>query len=115
MPPEHGSVIDGALRQSALKTYDQCPARAVAEATRTFTDYSSGPASLGTAFHLFMEEFLRTLRRQGETSMPTEEAVNIMREVIAGRTARTCRSSSSASSSSWCCRRRSGSGGRIAS
>lgn len=82
-PPEHGSTIDGVLRQSALKTYDQCPMRAVNEALRDFSDYSSGPASLGTAFHMFMEEFLRTLQRQRETSMPTEEAVNIMREVIA--------------------------------
>jgi hypothetical protein len=81
--PEHGSVIEGAIRQSALRMYDQCPDRAVKEATRTFTEYSSGPASLGTAFHMFMEEFLRTLRRQGEQSMPTEEAVAIMREVIA--------------------------------
>lgn len=82
-PPEHGSTIGGVLRQSALKTYDQCPMRAVNEALRDFSDYSSGPASLGTAFHMFMEEFLRTLQRQRETSMPTEEAVNIMREVIA--------------------------------
>jgi hypothetical protein len=82
-PPEHGSIIDGVIRQSAAKTFDQCPLRAVVEANRTFTDYSSGPASLGTAFHMFMEEFLRTLQRQAERSMPTEEAVNIMREVIA--------------------------------
>lgn len=83
MPPEHGSVIDGALRQSALRAYDMCPDRAVKEALRTFTDYSSGPAALGTAFHLFMEEFLRTLRRQQEIWMPTEEAINVMREVLA--------------------------------
>lgn len=84
MPPEHGSLIDGVLRQSALKTFDMCPMRAVAEATQTFNDYSHAPAALGTAFHMFMEEFLRTLWRQGEQAMPTEEAVNIMREVIAG-------------------------------
>jgi hypothetical protein len=80
--PDHGSTIDGALRQSALRTWDQCPMRAVAEATRSFVEYSSGPASLGTGFHLFMDEFLRTLHRQGEEAMPTEEAVAIMREVL---------------------------------
>lgn len=82
-PPEHGSLIGGVIRQSAAKVYDQCPKRAVDEATRTFNDYSHGPAALDTAFHMFMEEFLRTLHRQGEQAMPTEEAVNVMREVIA--------------------------------
>lgn len=81
-PPEHGSVIDGSLRQSALKTYDMCPLRAYDEAIRPYTDYSHAPAALGTGFHMVWEEVLRTLWRQGEEQVPTEEAVNIMREVI---------------------------------
>jgi hypothetical protein len=83
MPPEHGWSIDGVVRQSTLKVYDQCPRRAVAEAQRDFTDYSSGPASLGTAFHLVAEEILRTLWRLGELKAPHEEAMTIMREVVA--------------------------------
>lgn len=82
MPPEHGSVIDGVIRQSALKVFDMCPLRAVREATQ-FAEFSSVPASLGTGFHMVMEEILRTLWRQGETQIPTEEAVNVMREVVA--------------------------------
>lgn len=81
--PEHGPYIDGVVRQSTLKVFDQCPYRAVREARREFNDYSHAPAALGTAFHMVMEEVLRTLWKQGESRIPTEEMVVIMRETIA--------------------------------
>jgi hypothetical protein len=55
----------------------------VDEARRELNDYSHAPAALGTAFHMVMEEVLRTLWRQGETRIPTEEIIVVMRETIA--------------------------------
>lgn len=81
MPPEHGALINGVVRQSTLRTHDQCPMRAVHEA-RTFSDWTTGPAALGTAAHLVFEEILRTLRQTGEEEIPTEEALVIMRETL---------------------------------
>jgi hypothetical protein len=81
--PEHGALIDGVVRLSTLRTFDQCPDRGVREARWTFNDYSHSPAALGTAAHMVMEEMLRTLWRQGEDRMPTQEVVEIMREVTA--------------------------------
>jgi hypothetical protein len=83
VPPEHGPFIDGVVRQSTLRSYDQCPRRAVAEAQREFSDYSHPPAALGTAFHMVAEEMLRTMRATGNARIPSEEAIVIMREVIA--------------------------------
>jgi hypothetical protein len=57
--------------------------RAVAEAEEKFTAYTSGPAALGTAFHMVAEEALRTLHRQGEQRIPTQEMIELTRQVLA--------------------------------
>src|SRR3954453_10334429 len=82
MPPEHGAFIDGVVRQSTLKVYDQCPMRAGAEA-QAFDNYSTPPAALGTVFHMVAEAMLRTLYQQGEERIPHQEAIEIAREVTA--------------------------------
>lgn len=78
--PEHGALIGGVVRQSALRTYDQCPARGIHEA-RTVEDWTSGPAALGTVFHAVMETILNRLRASGEERLPIEETLRIAREV----------------------------------
>lgn len=70
------------LRQSLLRTYDQCPQAAVWDA-EGYQDYSTGPQALGTALHAVAEEIVRTLVKQDEEQMPTEEAITVMREVMA--------------------------------
>lgn len=80
--PEHGAVIDGAVRQSTLRALDECPQAAQWDA-QGFQDWSSPPAAMGTAFHMIAEAMLRTLQQQGEQQMPTQEAVEVMMEVIA--------------------------------
>jgi hypothetical protein len=70
----------GPLRQSLLRAYAQCPLSAKWQ--------SEGAASnlamdLGTVAHRVFEEIVRTLQRQGESTIPTEEAMCIFREVYA--------------------------------
>ena len=82
MPPEHSSLIGGVPRQSALRAYDQCPMRALAEARRDFTDYTNAPAALGTAYHLVAEEMIRTLWQQGERQMPQAEGLEVLYQAL---------------------------------
>lgn len=69
------------FRQSRLRAFVECPRRTVLD-----TGFSAGlvgsSAALGSAFHAVAAEMLRTLYRQSELRMATQEAVVIMREVI---------------------------------
>jgi hypothetical protein len=75
-----------AFRQSLLASYEQCPRRAMlgrAIDDDLTTGNVGASADLGSAFHAIAAEILRTLWRQDETQMPTQEAVEVMREVLA--------------------------------
>lgn len=71
------------FRQSLLASFEKCPRR-TKYALMTGDDLSVGwveaSGDLGTAFHSFAAEYLKTLYRQGESQMATQEAVEIMRE-----------------------------------
>lgn len=75
-----------AYRQSLLRSFEVCPRRTLAS-LQTPDDLSVGyveaSADLGRMVHEVIAEILRTLRRQGEKQMPTEEAIVVMREVYA--------------------------------
>lgn len=72
-----------ALRQSLLAKLDQCPrmTRFELEGGR----YTTPQAARGILFHRLAAEILQTLRRTGEQTIPTEEAMVILREVEAQR------------------------------
>jgi PD-(D/E)XK nuclease superfamily len=71
-------------RQSILASMETCPRRTRA-ALETPDDlpvgYVEAAGHLGTLVHDVLAEIMRTLRRQGERQIPTQEAVEIMREV----------------------------------
>lgn len=73
-------------RQSLLTSFATCPRRAL-HGMAIDDDVTLGnvgaSADLGSAFHATAAEILRTLYRQGEQAIPTEEAITIMREVLA--------------------------------
>src|SRR3954454_14652986 len=74
------------FRQSLLSSFEQCPRRAM-HGMAIDDDLSVGnvgaSADLGSAFHAFAAEYLRTLWRQGEKQMPTQEDIEIMYEALA--------------------------------
>lgn len=70
-------------RQSTLRSFTSCPRRVVLATAQT-SGLVGSSAALGSAFHAVAAEILRTLYRQSETQMATEEAVAVMREVLAG-------------------------------
>jgi hypothetical protein len=78
-------------RQSLLSSYEQCPRRAL-HGMAIDDDLTVGnvgaSADLGSAFHAFAAEYLRTLWRQNEPNMPTQEAVEIAYEILAHGTER---------------------------
>jgi hypothetical protein len=80
-----------AFRQSLLSSYEQCPRRAL-HGMAIDDDLTVGnvgaSADLGSAFHAFAAEYLRTLWRQNEPNMPTQEAVEIAYEILAHGTER---------------------------
>lgn len=80
----HGEVLDPALRyrQSTLRSYVACPRSTVLSSHHT-TGGVGSTDDLGSAGHAVFAEILRTLRQHGEVQMSTEEAVCIMREVVA--------------------------------
>jgi hypothetical protein len=69
------------LRQSRLATFDRCALSAKFEEDYR-TGFSGHPQARGTMFHRFAAEALRTMARQQETQIPTEEAIQILNEVI---------------------------------
>jgi hypothetical protein len=80
--PEHSPLIDGVVRQSTLRTFDQCELAASWE-LEGFHDYTSDAAALGTVAHGILAAILETLKETGQDRIPTEEAMVIMREVAA--------------------------------
>lgn len=73
-------------RQSLLRGFTIC-ARRTMHGMLVDDDLATGwvdaAGDLGTAFHEWMAEYLRTLARQREAQMPTQEAVEVMYEVLA--------------------------------
>src|SRR3954463_5942427 len=73
------------FRQSLLSSFEQCPRRAM-HGMAIDDDITVGnvgsSADLGSAFHAVAAEILRTLHRQGEEQIPTQEAVEILYEVL---------------------------------
>lgn len=73
-------------RQSLLRGFTIC-ARRTMHGMLVDEDLPTGwvetSSDLGTAFHAFQEEYLRTLGASGEVQMPTQEAVEVMYEVLA--------------------------------
>jgi hypothetical protein len=73
-------------RQSLLNGFTTCARRtkfdllAGDDATVGWVGHSG---QLGTALHAVAREILRTLYRQGETQMPTQEAIEVMYETVA--------------------------------
>ncbi len=82
VPAVAPSRIDDPLRyrQSSLRSYVACP-RSTVLASQHTTGTIGSSADLGSAAHAVFAEILRTLRRQGEQQIATQEAVEIMREV----------------------------------
>jgi hypothetical protein len=76
-------------RQSLLAGFETC-ARRTRFSLQVDGDHPTGwvgsSGELGRAFHAVAAEMLRTMYRQGETQMPTQEAVEILREVSTRRT-----------------------------
>jgi hypothetical protein len=72
-----------AYRQSILGNADNCflSTKYELEGSR----FSNSAQAAGIVWHRFMAEFLITLRRTGETRMPVEEAMVILREVCRQR------------------------------
>ena len=72
-------------RQSLLNGFTTCPRRtkfgllAGEEHTVGWVGHSG---DLGTALHAVAREILRTLYRQGEPQMPTQEAIEVLYEVV---------------------------------
>jgi PD-(D/E)XK nuclease superfamily protein len=74
------------FRQSTLRAMEVCPRRtmhALSVDPDTTTGWVGQTDDLGTMTHEVCWEIMRTLRRQGEPSMSTEEAMVICREVYA--------------------------------
>lgn len=73
-------------RQSLLRSFEVCPRRALHE-IQLPGDLSVGnvesSADLGSATHAVFHEILRTLRRQGEEQISTQEGIEIMYETLA--------------------------------
>lgn len=73
-------------RQSLLASFEQCPRRALLgrEIDDDLTVGNVGSsADLGSAFHAFAAEYLRTLWKQDEPNMATQEAIEILYEILA--------------------------------
>src|SRR4051794_25043904 len=73
------------FRQSLLASFETCPRRAL-HGMLIDDDLTVGrvgaTADLGSAFHAVAAEILKTLYRQGEPQMPTQEAIECMYEVL---------------------------------
>ena len=74
------------FRQSLLRGFTVCPRRTMhgmLAGENTTTGWVGYAGDLGTAFHEFAAEYLRTLYREGHGQMPTQEAIEVMYEVLA--------------------------------
>jgi hypothetical protein len=70
----------GPIRVTGIRSFCQCPLAAKWQAE---SDWSNVPMDQGTIGHRVAEEIVSTLQRQGESRMPTQEAVEVLREVYA--------------------------------
>lgn len=73
------------FRQSLLAGFETCPRRtrfAIQAGDDITTGWVGASGALGSAFHEVAAEILRTLYRLGETQIATQEAVEIMYEVL---------------------------------
>lgn len=79
MPLDDVIAAHPTTRRSLLEKLDQCPlmTRFELEGAR----YTSPAAARGILFHRFAAEVLATLARTGQTTIPTEEAMVVLREV----------------------------------
>lgn len=71
-------------RQSTLAGFETCARRtrfALEAGDDVTTGWVEATGDLGTVFHAVAAEMLRTMWRAGHVQMPTEEAINVMREV----------------------------------
>jgi hypothetical protein len=75
------------FRRSLVQGFTICPRRTMHEMLLPDQDLAVGnvghTGNLGWAFHEFMRRYLQTLQEQGEPKMPTQEAVEVMYEVLA--------------------------------
>ena len=71
------------IRQSTLRLLDECALALNFE--RDGAEHNTHPQAAGIMFHAVAAEILRTLRREGEQEMPTQEAVEILYEVARQR------------------------------
>jgi hypothetical protein len=69
------------MRQSTMTTFAHCPMSALFEIQAG--ERHAPPLARGTLAHRCVEEILHTLKGHGEDSMPTEEGIVVMREVLA--------------------------------
>jgi PD-(D/E)XK nuclease superfamily len=69
------------IRQSLLRSFYECPLRAVNEIEHTAGNVGES-ADLGSALHAVVAEVLRTLCRTGEAQMPHQESVEVLYEVV---------------------------------
>jgi hypothetical protein len=75
-----------AYRQSLVTAHAICPRRtrfALQGRGDYATGYTESSADLGTVFHAVAAEILRTLKAAGEQQIPTQEAMEVMFEVVA--------------------------------
>jgi RecB family exonuclease len=70
------------FRQSLLSSFDACPLMTSFE-LQAYDEWDTGPQARGTVFHAVAAEVVRTLARTGEEQIPTQEAVEIMYEILA--------------------------------
>lgn len=76
----------GTYRRSLLQSYhEDCPRRERfnLQAGDVTSGYSDATALLGQAVHQVLHKIMLTLRATGEVQMPTQEAVEVMYEVMA--------------------------------
>src|SRR5919106_2391273 len=77
-------ALYASLRQSLLAKFDDCALSALFE-LRYAKGWNTHPQARGQAFHRFAAECLRTLRATGEISIPQQEALEILYEVLLQR------------------------------
>lgn len=75
------------FRQSLLAAFETCARRtrfAIQNGDDLVTGWTETSAELGAAAHAVFAEMLRTMYRYGHEQMPTQEAVEVMYEVLRG-------------------------------
>lgn len=76
----------GIYRQSHLRGFTICARRTMhglLAGDDTTTGWVGHAGDLGTAFHVFQHRYLTTLQETGQGQMPTQEAIEVLYEVLA--------------------------------